>query len=164
MLKMFLLPGLTVRRVCAILVFASFSFLFSCTTLRHTSYFENIKKDTTLQKVVSPEGDLLIRKFDKLSINISSISPELSLYMAPAAQGGFQVDQDGNIFFPKIGVIHVEGMTRTAVGKYITKEMTPFVKDPYVTVAFANHHVTVLGDVGNPQIIPMTEENLTILE
>ena len=42
--------------------------------------------------------------------------------------------------------------------------MSPYLKDPLVTVRYLNHRVTVMGEVARPSVIPMPEEQLSILE
>ena len=49
---------------------------------------------------------------------------------------GYLVNQDGNIDFPILGEIHVEGLTRMQVTELIKKRLIEeeLIKDPIVTV------------------------------
>jgi polysaccharide export outer membrane protein len=77
---------------------------------------------------------------------------------------GYIVDHEGNISFPKIGVIHVEGMTRDELKNKLLKDMSPaYLKEPVITVNFVNHKVTVIGE-NNASIVNMVNEKLTLLD
>ncbi|HMK27740.1 MAG TPA: polysaccharide biosynthesis/export family protein, partial [Chitinophagaceae bacterium] len=78
--------------------------------------------------------------------------------------GGYLVDAQGNIQLHKLGLIHAEGMTRAELKNKIQKDIEPYLKDPVVTVRYLNHRVSVLGEVGQPGVIQMPEERLSILE
>ena len=119
---------------------------------------------------------IVIKKNDQLSINISSLNREEDLtYNAPAISaipggltsvgaGGYLVDASGNIQLHKLGLIHAEGMTRSALKEKIQKDISPFLKDPVVTVRYLNHRVTILGEVVKPQVVQMPEEHISLLE
>ena len=64
----------------------------------------------------------------------------------------YTVSPEGNIQFPVLGSIHVAGMTRSEVAALIKGEILgrDLVKDPTVTVEFANVGVSVLGEVNSP--------------
>lgn len=145
----------------------------SCTTTKNVIYFENVQKDTTLKTLVSKDFEAKIRKNDVISIVVSSISPDVFVYnnsvasstgSAGAAPAGYQQDEDGNILFPKLGIIHVEGLTRSELRSKLTKELSPYLKDPIVTVRFLNQHITVLGEVAKPQVLAMPAESMTLLD
>ncbi|RYZ40542.1 MAG: polysaccharide export protein [Sphingobacteriales bacterium] len=143
--------------------------LFACTSAKPVSYFQTITRDTLLQNTVTQNFDLKIKPGDQLVIAIASTSPELSaLYnTAPGGEGGtggYLVDKEGTISLYKLGEVKVAGMTRTEVKTKLLQELSPYLKDPVVTVRFANHRVTVLGEVGNPGVINLTAEGITLLE
>ena len=118
-----------------------------------------------------------IKKNDQLLINISSLNREEDLtYNAAAAAGavgsstgsgssvGYLVDGNGNIQLHRLGSIHAEGMTRRELKDKIQKDISPYLKDPVVTVRYLNHRITVLGEVSKPSVIQMPEEQLSLLE
>ena len=119
----------------------------------------------------------MIRKNDQLSITISSLNPEedkvynaaaLSLVSGAAGAGsgtsGYFVDAGGNIQLHRLGTVHAEGMTRRELKNKIEADIKPYLKDPVVTVRYLNHRVTVMGEVGKPQVVVMPEEQLSLLE
>ena len=156
-----------------LLVFLLVIFFGSCVAPKKVIYFQNLQKDTTLHNIISKDLDLLIRKNDVLSIVISSLSLENTLIFNPnvasnspgsLAPPGYTVDNEGNIQLPKLGLVHVEGMTRNEVKNKLLKDLLPYLKDPLVSIHFQNHQVTILGEVNKPQVLLMPTENLTLLE
>jgi polysaccharide export outer membrane protein len=144
-------------------------FLSSCNTLKNTNYFQGIKNDTTLNHLVSKNFEPKIQKGDLLAVNVSSLSPENTvLYNAPQnAEGpvtGFLVDSAGNISFFKLGDIHVEGMTRGELKDQLQKDLVPYLAQTVVSVGFLNRHVTLMGGGISSQVLPIPNDNMTLLD
>ena len=78
----------------------------------------------------------------------------------------YTVTPDGTIDIPVIGVVKVEGMTRSELSGFIKGELMGrnLAKDPVVTVDFSNFGVSVLGDVKNPGRYEINRDKITILE
>ena len=143
-------------------------FLSSCSSTKSTTYFQNIPNDTTLTNLVSKDFEPKIQKGDLLGITVASLSPENTIiYNAPQnAQGpltGYLVDENGDIQFVKLGTLHVEGMTRKELKAKLEKDMAPYLAQAVVAVGFLNRHITMIGGI-SPQIIPMPNDNMTILD
>jgi polysaccharide export outer membrane protein len=150
-------------------------FFNSCNTPKNAYYFKTLPRDTTINTTVNRAGESLIRKSDQLGINISSLNPEEDkVYNAAAltlgssisgiTSNGYLVDMNGNIQLHRLGNMHAEGMTRRELKNKIETEIKPYLKDPVITVRYLNRRITVIGEVIKPQIIPMPEEQLSILE
>ncbi len=79
---------------------------------------------------------------------------------------GYTVDSEGNINFPVLGEIHVQGLTREEVEKHITKELQSrdLVKEPVVIVDFLNLSVSVLGEVSSPGRYLIDKDDMTLLD
>jgi polysaccharide export outer membrane protein len=152
-----------------IIVFFSFAFLMfsSCTSTKKSIYFKNLQKDTTLRNLASKNYEPTIQKHDLLGIAVASLSPDNALYNAPqntlGPLNGYLVDTNGNIPFVKIGILHVEGMTRKELKDTLEKQLIPYLKDAVVSVGFLNRHVTMLGGI-SPQVLLMPGDNMTILD
>src|SRR5687768_9252909 len=123
------------------LVVAVNFFSISCTPTKNILYFQNLPKDTTLHNLVTKDFELKIKKGDVINIGVSSLSVEGSgIFTAPqttivaggSGASGFLVDKNGNIHYPKLGVIHVEGMTRDELKNKLLKDLLPYLKDPVV--------------------------------
>jgi len=150
--------------------------LSSCTTTKNTYYFKTLPKDTSINSTVHKGLESKIRKNDLLSIGISSLNrDEDAVYNAAASSGasgstgnasgsGYLVDMNGNIQLHKLGLLHVEGMTRRELKDKIQKDIQPYLKDPVVNVRYLNHQITVLGEVNNPRVLQMPEEQMSLLE
>ena len=128
--------------------------------------------DTTIKKTYKfPE--FKIQKGDLLSINIYSLSTNPKAdepYNLPmAAQNpGFLVDVNGNIEYPRLGTIHVDGLTKIQLADEIKKKLTDpepdLLTSPSVIIRFLNYKVTVLGQVGHEGVLNIPAEKVTILE
>lgn len=147
----------------------------SCTTPKNAYYFKTLPRDTSINTTINRLTESTIRKNDQLAITISSLNPEedrvynaaaLSIAGTTTSGGGngYLVDANGNIQLHRLGSIHAEGMTRRELKNKIETDIKPYLKDPVVTVKYLNHRVTVIGEIAKPQVIPMPEERLSILE
>lgn len=157
-----------------------FLILNSCTTPKNVVYFQNLQKDTTLQHLVNNNMELKIRKNDLLSINIVSPDP-VSTPLFNGLQGvstslgtggtgsssnmsGYLVDNEGNIVIYKLGIVYVEGLTRNELKYQLQKDLSPYLKDAVITIRFLNNHITLLGEVGKPQVLNIPNEQIPLLE
>jgi polysaccharide export outer membrane protein len=122
-----------------------------------------------LHNLITKDFELKIRKGDIINIGVIGLSTEASAIFVPpqvvsgsTPVSGFFVDRNGNILYPKLGVIHVEGLTRDELKNQLLKDLVPYIKEPIVTVNFANHKIIVMGEVN--QVLPMPSETMTLLE
>jgi polysaccharide biosynthesis/export protein len=156
------------------LVFFS-TLLFSCRPQRAVyNYLEEIKDTSFRQNVYIAEP--LIQKNDLISIRVYSASLDPSVdqiyslggqqnQTAQTAQfSGYLVDVNGNIDVPRIGSLHVEGLKKSELEVLIKSKLQNELTQPSVVVRFLNFRITVLGEVGNPGILNIPTERLTILE
>ncbi|MFL5772768.1 MAG: polysaccharide biosynthesis/export family protein [Flavisolibacter sp.] len=147
-------------------------FLLSCTPQRATinNYLENTT-DTSGKDSV-PIKPQVIQKNDLLAIKVYSnaigSSPETdapyNLVDQGTGAGGFLVDINGNIEYPQIGVLHVEGLTKEELAETIRKRFETELQNPSVVVRFTSYRITVLGEVGGPSTFTVPTERITILE
>lgn len=151
----------------------------SCATNKAT-YFENLDPEQMSGTVDVGNYELRIAPDDMLSITVSSVVPDAaSPYNLPAVSYSepgkqeltivpnlqvYTVSRDGDIHFPIVGRIHVAGMTRNELAKYIEDKIRPELKDPFVLVQFMNFKVVVLGEVKNPGQIQVQTERLSVLD
>lgn len=157
------------------MVAASVFLLGACSTSKEITYFQDLHPGESELALVAPT-EIKIMPKDKLSILVSSQDMRLSnLFNFPVEtqnQGGnsssfgYTVDSKGNIDFPVIGMIHIEGMTREEVAAHIKKELQSrdLIKEPVVTVDFMNLTISVLGEVNSPGRYNIEKDCVTILE
>jgi polysaccharide export outer membrane protein len=77
---------------------------------------------------------------------------------------GFQVDQNGNIEYPQLGSLHVEGLTKEQTSDLIRSKLDTLLEQPSVIVRFLNFKISVLGEVKSPGTFTLPTERVTILE
>ena len=161
------------RNITVSLLLASFCFsLFSCSTVKDTAYFKTIQKDTTLTGFVTNDFESKIQEGDVISIMATSLSKEEDAIFNQSAGEqaggdaslGFKVRPDGTVLIHKLGNVPAAGLTRKQLEKDLQNRLTASMKDPIVHVNYLNRKITVLGEVGNPQIIPLKEEQLPLIE
>lgn len=145
----------------------------SCSTQKKVVYFQDLKNGGTVEAALPQE--IKIKPGDKLSVHVNSKDEELvapfNLRRSQASMGSqtdlaYTVDKDGNIEFPYLGSIMVQGMTRDEVAKYIKQELLDrkMVQDPTVIVDFNNLQISVLGEVNSPGKYEIEKDKYTILD
>ena len=151
----------------------------SCSTSKQILYFQDIDKVEPQTQTTAYEA--VIKKDDRLSIVVSgpdkSVTAPYNLTLGEMGSTGvststdpeksvltYLVDPNGDIDFPILGTIHVEGMTRNQLVNYLTEEIGKDVKDPIVVVSIKNYKITVLGEVKSPGTYTMDSEKITLLQ
>ncbi len=161
-------------RLLSLICFIPVCFFFiSCGTQKKTAYnyIENVRD--TAGKDVAKIFEAVIQKNDLLSIQVysNSTKPEITdaLYNPPALNAtgansaGYLVDLEGNIRFPRLGVIRAEGLTKKQLADSITSKITD-LENPTVIIRFLNYRITVLGEVGRQGTFVIPYEKVTIFE
>jgi len=151
-------------------------FVSACATSKDIEYMQNI--DGVKFKEITSRYEAKIKKDDMLSIIVSGPDKQVVMpynltlsdnnysgnYDPEKSSLPYLVDINGNINFPILGKIHVEGMTRSELSAYLTKKISQDVKDPIVYISFRNYKITVLGEVRNPGTYMMDSEKTTIFQ
>ncbi len=153
--------------------------LAGCSGSKEISYLQNI--DTISLAGSKGLYDAKIMPKDLLTITVSTTDAEAARPFNLSVQGTlssggdsnqgsmqqYLVDNNGDIKFPVIGKIHVVGLTKTQCEDLITDKISPYMaaqEHPVVTVRMASYHVTVIGEVGSPKVVPVTTEKMNIFE
>ena len=78
----------------------------------------------------------------------------------------YRVDVDGNIDFPILGTLHVEGLRVSQVTEMIKNKIIEgnYIKDPQVSLEFLNFRYTVLGAVGHAGTFSVDDDRVTLLD
>ena len=133
----------------------------SCTTPRSLGYLLDMEYNKDYPAIPAPE--LKMQKEDRLSIQVLSENPELSapfntlLTITDLANQTvrepvltYVVDREGNIDFPILGKLHIEGLTLKEIEKMIAGEIIArgYIKEPVVNVELDNFQITVIGGAG----------------
>lgn len=157
----------------------------SCVSQRKLSYLRDVTAASadSVNQIFTSQKENYITKGDLLSILVNALDIQavqafnlpvanvqnLGSRQVTAAVGGgslqgYWVDPEGNIDFPVLGKLHVEGMTTTALRDTMTQLISRSVKDPIVNINFMNFFVTVLGEVKNPGRHAVNSQGMTIFE
>ena len=153
--------------------------LCSCNTSKKIVYLQDVANGTS--EKMANDGRITVQPKDVLSIVVSSKNPELAIafnlplmtYQAGSEMMnymqqllGYTVDSDGYIDFPILGKLKVAGLTRIQLAEMVKKKLIQedLIKDPVVTTAFMNFRISVLGEVRNPNMFTISEDQITILE
>lgn len=146
--------------------------LTACTTPSKLAFLQDMAYNTAYPAQAAPE--LIVHKGDMLEIQVFSESPELAapfrLTGGSTAESGkaadrYMVDGTGEIVFPVVGHIKVEGKTLRGVQETIGELISEkgFIKNPSVRVHISNFNVTVVGNAGNV-VIPVEDGCINILQ
>ena len=164
--------------------------LSSCSTPKNVAYFQNAEaiRGMTLQNeqpfrlrpkdkiniVVSSTDPMLVNQFNLTSVSQNlhalgtTLAPETSVGGSTSGSSilAYTVDEQGDIDFPVLGKVAVEGKTRQEVAAYIRARLIAreLVLDPIVTVEYVNLAVNVLGEVNRPGRINAQKDYFTILD
>ena len=149
-------------------------------TYKHINYLQDIDGDTPSGKVISK--GIIIQPQDQLSIIVNSPDPKLSFqfnksiasYITGSEIGGsggqyiagYSVDNNGDILFPSLGLLHVAGLNRWELSDLIADRLKAegLLRDAVVTVEFMNFKVSVLGEVMNPGTFAISGDRITLLQ
>lgn len=130
----------------------------SCTTPRTLGYLLDMEYNKDYPAIPAPE--LKMQKEDRLRIQVLSENSQLSapfntmLTLTDLANQTarqpvltYIVDREGNIDFPVLGKLHVEGLTLKEIEQLISNEIISrgYIKQPVVNAELDNFQVTVIG-------------------
>jgi len=152
----------------------------SCSSPKNSlTYFEDIKTSETGEFPIG-DYDIKIMPDDELLISVSSTEPAATaIYNLPMVnpatrdaiatvttpqQQTYRVDKDGDINFPVLGELHVEGLTIKQLTDELVAKISIDVADPMVLVELVNFRVNVLGEVANPGAVKVDRERYSVLD
>ena len=160
------------------------TFLTACSVGQKIIYVKDMPESTEIP--VSPVQPLTVQKNDRLSINISAKNPELAAPFNDEMLGysvgrggevvskgtsinrtaGYLVDQNGNIEFPILGTIAVEGKSVEQVKNSIKSRLMDekYINDPIVKVELTNIKVSVMGEVAAKGVFDVPDARITLIE
>lgn len=157
----------------------------SCVVSKKVVYVKDMSIDSTYRTMMAPA--LRIQKNDRLSIQISSKNPELSVPFnqegglfnvtekgAIAANNGvtnitekgYLVDQLGNIEFPVFGTLNVEGMTLEELKNSLREKLVSqkLISNPVVKIELINLKIMMMGEFNSKGMLNVPDGRITLLE
>lgn len=166
------------KRYFILSLFVAFLFMLpACITPKKINYLQDMVADVGIP--LNDKFEAVIVPYDELNIRIYNNGTDDSELLKPfnviggnienasnANMGlGYLVDVNGNIIFPILGELHVEGMTRLELQDHIKKLLVDggHLNDPLVSVRFRNFKVFFLSHDGG-RVLNITNERCTFLE
>lgn len=151
-------------------------FIFSsCASYKQNIMF-NVAPGDVVQQVKNAEANYVIQKNDLLRLDVNTnlgekiIDPNLESFKQGAGGQGqakesetYLVDINGMVKLPMVSEIKLEGLTLKQAEEVLQKEYSKFYREPFVTLAYTNKRVIVLGAPGG-QVIPLANENTRLTE
>jgi polysaccharide export outer membrane protein len=151
--------------------------IISCTSRKKFIYFQGEEQVTNEKTSFSP----LLKKDDLLGILVLGLDPDavLPFNLPPTAffsnntggysqgaptQPGYLIDGDGNIDFPVVGKIHLEGLSRSQAVDLLKEKLGDYISKPSIIMRILNYKVTILGEVRNPGTFTIPNERITLPE
>jgi len=158
--------------------------LNSCVVSKKVVYVNDMVPNTAYNAMVPPA--LRIQKNDRLSIVVGAKNPELAI---PFNQGiatyqldeqgnvpvgpsssrdtqGYLVDHNGEIEFPIIGSLLIEGRTINDVKNLIKQKLVDgkLINDPMIKIELLNLKINMMGEVNKVGVLNVTDARITLLE
>lgn len=161
----------------------------SCASTKKITYIQDVENATKLRATY--EQGITIKPDDKMIIMVNCRDAQISSvfnlmyfsnrivgsetlsgsYLPTSASASqyienYTVDSNGDIEFPVLGKIHVEGLRREEVAEKIKTllEEGNQAKDPVVVVEMTNLGVSVLGEVKAPGRFRLDRDRFTLLD
>lgn len=145
----------------------------SCITTKQVRYLqdmpiEGMPLNEVLEATIAPYDELRIVVLSNTGKDDELIKP-FNVMGGSSTNlnygSGYLVDANGNIQFPVLGDLHVQGLTRLQLQDTIAAhlERNGYIKNPLVTARFLNFKVFFLGTDGG-KVLNVPNERCTFLE
>ena len=175
------------NRFYFLLIILAGTIMQACTTPRELRYLQGTFDTVALSKVAYKNQ--VIQKNDLLSIVVYSdnaaataiynqpvggtnltnvgaiVGGEINSSAAALPAGGYLVSNNGNIEFPQLGRLHVEGLTKDQLVDLLNSKLADtLLKNPYYSIRFLNFKITMVGEVIRPGMYTIPSERINIIE
>ncbi|WP_236708526.1 polysaccharide biosynthesis/export family protein [Elizabethkingia anophelis] len=156
--------------------------LNSCVS-KKVVYVQDMIPDTEYPVAEAPA--LRLQKNDRVSIQVSAKSLELAAPFNTVAgtykvgtdgsistgvdqssnAQGYLIDREGDIAFPVLGNLHVEGLTLEEVRDLVRDKLinNKLINEPIVKVEILNFKISIAGAIGN-RVFEVPDGRMTLLE
>ncbi len=154
----------------------------SCTTYKQLQVLQGDLDTSRYSQIKVPEQK--VQKGDQLSIAVFSDNAAASAIFNAGVPGSvvsqqnampvstgnatgnvYEVDHEGMIYFPQLGKIRIEGLTREGIISLLNASLKDrYLTNPYYAIQFLNLKITVFGDVNKPGVYSLSRPNTNIFE
>lgn len=156
----------------------------SCTSYKKIPYLQTSQPESLYQTSIE-DALLRFQKEDVLGITVNasgepSVAADFNLPFQPTAtnensnessvaqgQGRqtYLVNSRGEIDFPVLGNIKVEGLTVEELEAYLKTELKRYLKtEPIITIRLMNYRISVLGEVSRPGQYSISKNQVNVFE
>jgi len=120
-----------------------------------------LQPDDLLMIIISTDNPVIAQPYNLANVSISS-----NTEMANSQQRllSYQIDQEGNIEMPNLGLVKAAGKTRNELVEEIKKLLVGKITNPVITIRILNFKVSVQGEVNRPGTFTISSERVTLLE
>ena len=138
---------------------------------------KNLPEDTVLRSYEPDTFNYRVQPNDVLSVRFESITPEKYDFLSGANQAGMAninptsallmgelVDENGEIPFPVLGKVKVQGLTIFEIQEKLQAAANEYLESPVVKVRLLNFRFTILGEVANEGTVVLNNNRVTMLE
>lgn len=104
----------------------------------------------------SEVSEKILMPGDKISLSVwghdeLSVGSVHSVYGIPEEAGKWlQIDENGNVNFPQIGKVKMDGMTLLKAEEKLVELYSQYIQKPILNLRLLSNQVTVLGEVRSP--------------
>jgi polysaccharide export outer membrane protein len=161
------------KRTVELVLLAIVLSVSACVSPSQITYIKDIQYGRDYPAKPAPE--LRVQKQDRLTIRVYSSDPALATPFNVGAltqdgvggtrEASYIVDADGNIDFPVLGTIPVEGLTLKEVQMNVTNRIinSGYIREPVVSVDLQNFTVTLIK-YGTTTRINVAERSINLLQ
>ena len=163
--------------------FLPFLLITSCGSYKEVPYIQNSAEFRYNDSI--PPYDMTIKPKDELRIlvysasgaataaqfRVSELPPLDTQTLFPTSYSKpshfYLVDNEGNIDFPLIGKLNIQGMTIEQAASFIKEKISRYFTsdaDYGVKVYITNYYVSVMGEVKNPNSFTIESTKVNVLE
>lgn len=152
--------------------------LFSaCKTPKDIVYLQDLQEKVPV--ATQPGGEIRFMRGDRLNIAVYSRDEKIRQLFSIGGVNGMQtmnygnggggyytVDENGEIDFPVLGQVRIEGLTRIEVARQIKEQIISngLCNDPVVIVLFSNMNFSVLGEFKGAGQQQINKDRITLIE
>lgn len=136
---------------------------------------KDLPKDSVVREYDLPSFDYKIQPNDLLGVRFQSLTPEeYDFFVDTRIQGnlvggaslmfGELVDDNGEINYPVIGKVKVEGLTVFEAQELLQRLAEQYLEAPVVKVRLLNYRITFLGEVNGEGIVTLPNNRVNLME
>jgi len=154
--------------------FALIMIFSSCASKNDIVYFQQDSVNLIINSQVGvtkfQPGDVLTISVTADDLKVTTPYNQVNIYQAGTLQSNspfiptYTIDSEGNIDFPQVGKVRLEGLTRLEAIEYFKNEVGNYIQNPGVNITIRNFKVSILGEVAKPGLFTIENDRISILE